>query len=470
MNPRSWYEQTIGKAIDTDSYPKTNPFQCWDYFDSFCRKIGFTGSRKCASTGYVGDLWMLRDADGYNYSTMFEYIYNPADFRDGDWVFWSQHVAMFMTPDSEVGQNQPYPYVSSKSMNWSGILGAMRYRYWSTATVDYGYSEVSINGHKYELRRMTGTDKIAVLSAGINQVKPIQELDADVLINSKVGGANYWQMRKDLPDNPYGETYGDISAPLNGVFRELPNQDSTLFYDLEDGTFGDCTGVHLNSSHNVFSPALVFPNSKGHWEYARMVGLELKDTKSWYCMVIRFPDGYATCRALQQMTPQEIANDFMTTDMINIAFLDGGGSAQAGFYYEGKMHYHTGDGRPLPSVVAIYTEFANGQPAVTPEITPIEPPEVGEPEKDEEIPMAENKPSESPHPIDGWKDPEQSVGLTIAQRISSLLSVKSIVTIVLTGAFVYLVVNEKNLPEDFNRIYLMVISFFFGYQFEKQNK
>ena len=71
MTPKKYYDETIGKAIDTDNYPRSNPYQCWDYFDYFCRLVGFTGSRYCASTRYVGDLWFLRDAEGYHYYTDF---------------------------------------------------------------------------------------------------------------------------------------------------------------------------------------------------------------------------------------------------------------------------------------------------------------------------------------------------------------------------------------------------------------
>lgn len=470
MNPRSWYEATIGKSIDTDGYPRSNPFQCWDYFDAFCRKIGFTGSRHCSATGYVGDLWMLRDADGYNYSTMFEYIYNPADFKDGDWVFWDKHVAMFMSPDAEVGQNQPSPYVTSKNMNWSGILGAMRYRYWSTSTVDYGQSEITINDHKYKLERMTSKDKIVVLSAGINQVQPIEKIDGDLLVSSKIGGANYYQMRTDLPDNPYGETYGDISAPSNGVFRELPMQNSTLFYDLEDGTFGDCTDVYLNSAHNVFSPALVFPNSKGHWEYATMVGLSHKDVKSWYCMVIRFPDGYATCRALQELTPQQIADDFSQTDMVNIAFLDGGGSAQAGFYYNGKMNYEGGDGRPLPSVVAIGREFK--QPVETPTVQP----EPVEPEPVTPAPVEPGTPEEpKPLPevptieVDDKEDSMNDKPVTIIEQIAKLIDVKSIITFALIGTLCYLNITGQPVDQQFMTVVTAVVTFYFSYQVKKNS-
>ena len=90
--PTQFYNMVIGRSFDTD---KAYGAQCWDLFDFFCEIIGFTGSRYCGNTGYAGDLWVLRDVSGYEYYTAFDYIYDPADFREGDWVFWPQHVAMF---------------------------------------------------------------------------------------------------------------------------------------------------------------------------------------------------------------------------------------------------------------------------------------------------------------------------------------------------------------------------------------
>lgn len=50
--------------------------------------------------------------------------------------------------------------------------------------------------------------------------------------------------------------------------------------------------------------------------------------------------------------------------------------------------------------------------------------------------------------------------------IRRLLSVKSIVTLVLTAVFAYLSVTG-NIPQDFMTVYVVVISFYFGSQSEK---
>ena len=52
-------------------------------------------------------------------------------------------------------------------------------------------------------------------------------------------------------------------------------------------------------------------------------------------------------------------------------------------------------------------------------------------------------------------------------NIQNLLTVKSIVTLVLTLLFVYLSVTGSVDGEKFMSVYLMVIGFYFGTQFEK---
>lgn len=54
----------------------------------------------------------------------------------------------------------------------------------------------------------------------------------------------------------------------------------------------------------------------------------------------------------------------------------------------------------------------------------------------------------------------------IIKRIANLLSVKSIVTLVLTGVFAYMAVTS-NISQDFMTIYAVIIAFYFGTQSQK---
>lgn len=55
----------------------------------------------------------------------------------------------------------------------------------------------------------------------------------------------------------------------------------------------------------------------------------------------------------------------------------------------------------------------------------------------------------------------------LVKRAANLLSVKSIVTLVLTAVFAYMAVTEK-ISQDFMTIYAVIIAFYFGTQSQKQ--
>ena len=55
---------------------------------------------------------------------------------------------------------------------------------------------------------------------------------------------------------------------------------------------------------------------------------------------------------------------------------------------------------------------------------------------------------------------------TIIKRLSNLLSVKSLVTLVLTGVFAFMACTNP-ISQDFMTIYAVIISFYFGTQSQK---
>lgn len=55
----------------------------------------------------------------------------------------------------------------------------------------------------------------------------------------------------------------------------------------------------------------------------------------------------------------------------------------------------------------------------------------------------------------------------VKKRLGGLLSVKSIVTLVLTGVFAYMSVAGQ-ISQDFMTVYAVVIAFYFGTQAEKR--
>ena len=55
------------------------------------------------------------------------------------------------------------------------------------------------------------------------------------------------------------------------------------------------------------------------------------------------------------------------------------------------------------------------------------------------------------------------------ERLSKLLSVKSIVTLLLTVVFAYLCIVQKIGEQQFMTIFTVVVSFYFGTQAEKKS-
>ena len=55
---------------------------------------------------------------------------------------------------------------------------------------------------------------------------------------------------------------------------------------------------------------------------------------------------------------------------------------------------------------------------------------------------------------------------TILKRIAALLSVKSLVTLVLTGVFAFMACTNQ-ISQDFMTIYAVIIAFYFGSQSQK---
>jgi len=478
LTPEQIVSKYIGKAI---VYDPGYGVQCVGGFKTVCKDEGIPVI-PCPNN-FAESYWTCKNKSGEIVSSVYAWqtqyftkITNWKDFRNGDWVIWPRgcashpmsHIAMYYN-GQEFGQRQ---YEDNrafclKDTNFSDAFGALRWNgFEGCFNISAGKSEITINKREYIVYRSTGSDKVAVLSPGLNKTAKIKDFSMNAEILGIVSGANLFQSKDDVPDQPYGMTFGDISSPICNVYQSLPNQNMTLFYDIEGGLFGDTTDVEVEPTHNVFSPTLVYPNSKGHWEYARVMGLGLKDYKSMYSFLLKMPDGYAIGIAKQLSTPAEILEDFSKSDAINIAFLDGGDSAQAGFKEFGTMNYVRDTGQDVASAIVIYRDFVDWAP-----VTPDDPIDTNpEPDiddtYDEETPMEEEDDDVIVGPTDSWKDPEAS-GKTIYDRVVALLSVKSIITIVCLGLFGYLVVNEKVSQDQFMTIFTAVVMFYFGTTFQK---
>lgn len=488
--PTTFVNEYLGKCIDDDG---AYGAQCVDGIRVGCKYLGIPV--KPTPNNWADGYWTCLNADGTLNEEIkawqeryFVKIEDPRTFMSGDWVIWGRNGASPSHPNSHVGmyyngkcfgENQGGDRsFCLKATNFSDALGALRPKNWNYADIPFGASKLVVRNNEYLLYRQNPeTETFAVLSAGLNKVLPIEELDANVNIMSKITGANYFQMKEGQSD-PVNTGYGDLSSPLNDVWRQVPNQNSTLYFDMETGMYGDCTGIHIDPTHNVFSPGCVYPQA-GNYQYGTFIGIDCVNIVSRYTFSIRLKDGsYILGLANQDCTPKTIATDFrdvITFD--SIAFLDGGGSAQMMRYIasEHRVEYTRKTPRAVPSAVAIVQKNSSAVTAPTVPEEPVEQPTIpeikpseDENEKDEEEPMTEVKPQESTEiePIEGWTDPEPKDSI-IVQRIAALLSVKSLITIFLTVIFGLLVLKGEELPDKFVSIYTMCISFFFGYQFKK---
>lgn len=56
------------------------------------------------------------------------------------------------------------------------------------------------------------------------------------------------------------------------------------------------------------------------------------------------------------------------------------------------------------------------------------------------------------------------------EKLCKLIDVKSLVTLTLTGVMAYLSISGREVSETFRTIYVTIIGFYFGTQYEKRNK
>lgn len=481
--PDTFVQEYNGRIIDDDGAYNA---QCVDGFRCGCRYISIPVM--ATPNNWADGYWTCLNADGTpNAATenwqkkYFDKIRSPQDFRNGDWVIWgrngqspshpSSHIAMWYN-GQEFGENQGGNRgFCLKDTKFSDALGALRPKVWSR--IPPFESKATINGRSYSLYGQgTGLQPV-VLSPGLNQVAKIQDMDCARWIYLKITGCNFFQNDKSNPaGQPYGMTFGPISSPISDVYQSLANQDSTMFFDLETGEHADCTGVTIDPEHNVFSPSLIYQPGK-NVQYARMVGLGQRNIVSRYTFLIRYTDGtYAAGLTDQDESPEDIWTDFQSlAGLESLSILDGGESAQMMRYIskENRIEYTRTTTRPTAGCVAFV-----GGPVQAPEQPqePDTPTDSNETEKDEETTMPEEKPQETPEmsPVEGWTDPEPGAGTTILERISALLSVKSIITLAFVGTYLAMVLQGQTVPSLFENILTMIVSFFFGYQFKKAEK
>ena len=124
---------TLGRKIDTDGFPKEQPYQCVDlakYFNE-CYNPGF--QVYCSKTGYAKDWATEKNSNG-----ILEH-FKETSFNNmikGTLVVWGNskvapysHIGFFVRDNGNgtfqcLQQNAPYPYVTLSNITYDGLIGA----------------------------------------------------------------------------------------------------------------------------------------------------------------------------------------------------------------------------------------------------------------------------------------------------------------------------------------------------------
>ena len=135
-SPEKFYERYIGKSVDVDGYPLSQPYQCYDLWAQFVMdEYGTESPIVIGPSGCAEDIWY--NFDGLGLDKFFKKVRGRP--RDGDWVIydWSEnssysHVGMFREDNGDgtitiLHQNYlGQPEVTQDRMTTNYIVGYIR--------------------------------------------------------------------------------------------------------------------------------------------------------------------------------------------------------------------------------------------------------------------------------------------------------------------------------------------------------
>lgn len=133
INFDEFINKTLGKAIDTDGFPKGQPFQCVDLAKYYNNLYFAPFQVYCSDSGYAKDWANLKKKNGLlNY-------YDETKINNmikGTLVVWGEcrvapksHIGFFISDNGDgtfkcLQQNAPKPYVTISNITYDGIIGA----------------------------------------------------------------------------------------------------------------------------------------------------------------------------------------------------------------------------------------------------------------------------------------------------------------------------------------------------------
>lgn len=206
MTPESFVNEVNGRAYDEDgSYGS----QCWDLFRHFLNEVAPNLSAQCSISGYVRDLWQLKD--NYGYGSIFDYVQAGDPVQDGDWVVYGKcahspegHIA-FVYNGMIYGCNQNgHPECTAIPL-YSDYIGAFRYRGYDHSTLDDIVDQV-IHGDWGN-----GADRMNRLSAAGYDYNQIQGI-----VNQKLGASNA-KSNEEIADEVIRGDWGNGEARVDAL-------------------------------------------------------------------------------------------------------------------------------------------------------------------------------------------------------------------------------------------------------------
>lgn len=497
--PQTFVKEYTGKAIAYDG-PKYG-VQCVGGFKVGCVYIGIP-TQPCPND-WAESYWTCKNADGsINQNTKewqekyFDLIRDYREFRNGDWVVWPSgskshplsHIAMYYN-GQQFGQRQ---YEDNrafclKDTDFSDASGALRPKAWVKEEVPYGYSKLirsGIEAHVYRGNKAAGYSLHVLSADGENALKDITEFDTNEVVKAAVVNAGYFQMLEGQAD-PVGRHYGvEQDAAAGNTYTQAPKQSGILaFYEDKQGNCEYCTADQYFGKADEVNFAIT-PYAvrihEGKKVFGRSVNYGDKDDiPNTQTAAVKFSIGdWAVAVFPDKICPRDTVTFFDNFSGVEeLILMDSGGSSQMLAWNNSKraMEKKLYTERKLPNVLIIAKIEKTEKEPVAEDLEPVEEPiiipeEPEEPEAQPEDPEKEEEKEMSEVVKDpDWKDPEPKTNV-IVERIASLLSVKSILTIALTFIFGHLVMNQMEVPEFFTEIYKIVILFFFGYQSGKASK
>lgn len=368
MTPSQFYAEWLNKAPDDDG---AYGCQCVDLWRVFCRSIGVPV--KATPNNFADGYWYYKNELGY--AQFFDYIENPAEFREGSWVIWargskshpSSHIAMFYL-GKEFGTNQGGTGAAClKDTDFSDALGALYWKGYRKMEIEKGYHHLTYKGINVDIVRATYANgyRLHLISAGeAFALKDLMEFDSDRLGIVACVNANYFEMSTGM----------HLGVEADGIvkgYTQAPKKAGILTYYINDQ---GAIGAHDQSDYWLsqdqvkvaFAPySVLIHNGQNVNMHSESFGS--KDlVRTTQTAVLRIEDDW--CLAIfSDCFPSDVHAFANEVGANELALMDSGGSTQM---FEcastGKRRSIRHTSRLLPNVLVLAKELETGNPEPDP--------------------------------------------------------------------------------------------------------